>query len=293
CLLCPGVRERAETSGCGKTQWFTGLTHYESLTSSGQKRSYSVHLPWGYDSKHQYPVVFGFHGSDSVGFFFEADTKLSESRFSGNKIMVYPSGKNGSGLGLHEDLTFVDDLLAEVRANYCVDSSRIYATGMSNGGGFIGALACNTSVGAQFAAFAPAAGAFYTDLNGPDNGCAPARSLVPILEFHGGSDKSVAYAGGQGSGGVLPNISAWLGSWAQRNGCASAARVDDSNEGQVHHFSWTCQGIEGAMEHYLVDTMGHVWPSTEINFSQLSVPELPTYIQASELIMKFFDRFSL
>jgi poly(3-hydroxybutyrate) depolymerase len=79
---------------------------------------------------------------------------------------------------------------------------------MSNGGGFVNTIACS-AVGGQFAAFAPASGSFYTDLNGPNNGCSPARSPLPMLEIHGGNDKTVAYNGGPGEGGVEPSIPDW------------------------------------------------------------------------------------
>lgn len=71
-----------QSEGCGKTHFFNGITQYYDLTSSGRDRQYSIHLPGGYDEANPYPVVLGFHGSDSVGFFFEADTKMSEGRFS-------------------------------------------------------------------------------------------------------------------------------------------------------------------------------------------------------------------
>ena len=79
---------------------------------------------------------------------------------------------------------------------------------MSNVGGFVGTIACS-AVGGQFAALAPASGSFYTDVNGPNNGCSLARTPLPILEIHGGSDKSVNYNGGQGEGGVEPPIADW------------------------------------------------------------------------------------
>lgn len=79
---------------------------------------------------------------------------------------------------------------------------------MSNGGGFVNTLACS-SVGGEFAAFAPASGSYYTDSNGPDNGCRPAPSHLPLLEIHGGNDKSVPYQGGQGEGGIEPSIPDW------------------------------------------------------------------------------------
>jgi hypothetical protein len=81
---------------------------------------------------------------------------------------------------------------------------------LSNGGGFVGTLACS-AVGGEFAALAPVAGAFYTDTNGPENGCAPGRKPLPILEFHGGADKTVLYAGGKGEGGIEPPITDWYG----------------------------------------------------------------------------------
>lgn len=291
-----GIKARA-TAGCGKTHLLTGVTTYHSLTSSGRDRSYSVHLPSGYDKSKAYPTVIGFHGSSSIGLFFEVDTKMSESRFSANKIMVYPNGVGGawaganySSVSVDEDLQFVTDLLTELRDEYCVDDSRIYATGISNGGGFVNAIACSSSVGGHFAAFAPASGAYYTDATG--DGCAPARSPLPVLEIHGGNDASVLYGGGEGEGGIEPAIPTWLGWWAERNGCASS-EVEDSFDGDVHHTTWTCAGgAEGALQHWKIDDMGHCWASTEINFSQLSVFEGPTHIQASQIIMDFFDQYT-
>lgn len=42
----------------------------------------------------------------------------------------------------------------------------------------------------------------------------------------------------------------------------------------------------------LISMVGHCWASTEINFSQISVPQGPTHIQASQIIMDFFDQFT-
>ncbi|KAI0111223.1 carbohydrate esterase family 1 protein [Nemania sp. FL0031] len=286
------------TSGCGKIQLLPGITTYHGLKSSGRDRSYSVHLPSTYDKSKPYPLVLGFHGSSSIGLFFEVDTKMSESRFSANKIVVYPNGVGGAWAGANysqvsvaEDLQFVDDLLAELRADYCVDDSRIYATGISNGGGFVNTIACS-SIGGEFAAFAPASGAYYTDDAGVTGGCSPARSPLPVLEIHGGIDASVHYGGGEGEGGVEPAIPTWLGWWAERNACTSSV-VDDSFDGDVHHTTWTCAGgVEGVLQHWKVDDMGHCWASTEINFSQISVLEGPTHIEASQIIMDFFDQFT-
>jgi poly(3-hydroxybutyrate) depolymerase len=125
-------------SGCGKTQLLPGVTQYRfGLTSSGKSRSYSYHLPSSYDKNKKYPVVLGFHGSSSIGLFFEMDTKMSEARFSSEKIMVYPNGIDGSWAGpsyhngstVAEDVQFVADIVQDVEAKFCVDESKIYGVG--------------------------------------------------------------------------------------------------------------------------------------------------------------------
>jgi poly(3-hydroxybutyrate) depolymerase len=215
-MAASAVYSAGDTSGCGKTHIFNGITQYRTIQSSGGDRSFGVHLPVDYDADHQYPTILGFHGSDSIGFFFEADTRLSFSQYTGDKIVVYPNGLGGAWAGANyseatvaQDTQFVWDLLADLRANFCVDSARIYATGMSIGGGFVDTLACNDTVGGEFAAFAPASGSFYTNNDANYADCSPARVPVPILEIHGGADADVVYAGGEGQGGDNPAIADW------------------------------------------------------------------------------------
>ena len=211
---------------------------------------------------------------------------------------MYPNGLDGSWAGptyhtassVKEDIQFVADVIADIKGNVCVDETRIFAAGMSNGGGFIGTLACDPLGSTLFKGYASHSGAFYTDINGPDNGCNPSPSALPLplLEIHGGNDSTVRYQGGQGDGGPQPAISDWLDWWAKRNGCDSKKEESLFN-GEVQHLSWNCGGVDGRLQHYKVVSMGHCWADTEINLSQISVPQLPTVIRASEIIMKFFD----
>ncbi|KAJ9256118.1 CAZyme family CE1 [Paecilomyces variotii] len=278
-----------------------------TLTSSGRTRSYWVRSPDEYDEAKNYPVVIAFHGSSEIGydvdgFAFEADIRLSlpaiPTKYSKDRFFVYPNGVGGVWAGpsygkvsVAEDLQFVSDLIIDLKKQYKVDSSRIYATGLSNGGGFVSTLAC-ASVGGLFAALAPVAGSFYTDVNGTNDGCKPARSPLPILEIHGGSDKSVYYNGGQGEGGLLPPIPVWLGFWQQRNGCTSNTTYNSDN-GNVHHTVWTCKGISGTLQHWKVDKNGHDWPSKTMNIDMAVAGVGPQPIEANDIVIDFFDSFSL
>lgn len=101
---------------------------------------------------------------------------------------------------------------------------------MSNGGGFIGTLACDPRGSTLFKALAAHSGAFYTDVNGPENGCAPVKP-VPLLEIHGAADKTVKYDGGQGDGGPQPPITSWYVSYPTR-GIAELIFTTGSNGGR-------------------------------------------------------------
>jgi polyhydroxybutyrate depolymerase len=67
----------------------------------------------------------------------------------------------GPRTATEDDITFTMDIMYELEQRLCVDTSRFYATGKSEGGGFAGMLACNETSAARIAAFAPVSGAFY------------------------------------------------------------------------------------------------------------------------------------
>jgi poly(3-hydroxybutyrate) depolymerase len=83
---------RRATSGCGISHPIAGIgiTTYHAVKSGNLTRSYSIHLPSGYNQTQEYPVVVGFHGSSSIGLFFEADTGLSQAKYSGNVSLLLP-----------------------------------------------------------------------------------------------------------------------------------------------------------------------------------------------------------
>lgn len=127
-------------AGCSTRYLFDGVTRHVFNLKSGQKtRSYSYHIPRNYNEnrEHQYPVVMGFHGSSSIGLFFEADTRMDRDEFSADKIMVYPNGLGGSWAGpayhtdstVKEDIQFVKDIISDLEKRACIDTTKVYATG--------------------------------------------------------------------------------------------------------------------------------------------------------------------
>lgn len=109
-----------------------------------------------------------------------------------NNLQGYWQGPSYASANV-SDKKFTTELITQLRADFCVDDTRIYAAGKSNGGGFTGTLACSPEHGKNFAAIAACSGAFYTDVvEDPDDNCDPSRSPFPILEFHGSIDGTVS-----------------------------------------------------------------------------------------------------
>jgi poly(3-hydroxybutyrate) depolymerase len=66
----------------------------------------------------------------------------------------------------HVQIQFTKDMITDISKNLCVDTTRIYATGKSNGGGFVNLLMCTPTVANLFAAFAPISPALYPKTGG-------------------------------------------------------------------------------------------------------------------------------
>src|SRR5436305_2185699 len=110
-------------------------------------------------------------------------------------IVAYPSAAsahhfwtlNGADPSRPDDVAFVAALLDRLERKVCMDRERVYATGVSNGGGFAARIGCELS--ARIAAIAPVAGGYRSLAE-----CRPDRP-VSVLEIHGTSDPVVPYDG--------------------------------------------------------------------------------------------------
>lgn len=254
------------TSGCGKphNSGFNDSPDSHTITSGGRSRTYAVRVPDGYNNDPNKPrkVIFDFHGHHGTPENQYNNSQYDKYDAGKEYLAVYPAGVEEAWQGAPyavkgvDDVQFVKDLLAHMREEYCIDHNHIYASGKSNGGGFVDTLACSDE-GDEFAAFAMAAAALYDDTS--LGRCSKKRA---ILESHGGADKTINYTGGTtSSGGNVPNIDKWVSWWGQRDGCAA----NDGRTTQHNGFETTtfaCEGLRAVVKHYKIDDLGHCWPSS-------------------------------
>lgn len=275
------------SAGCGKKSPIApGITTSGEIISSGDYRTYLLHLPTGYLPKHHYPLVLNFHGHSNTDTHQEQMTGFSTLADRLGFIMAYPQGIIGPDLHTGwasggpnkpriNDVLFVSDLLNALQETYCIDPARIYATGFSNGGGMTSVLACRLSD--RIAAFASVSGSYFV----PEGGCHPDRA-IPFLEFHGTDDGTVPYDGNRST--HLIGAAQWAQSWATRDGC-TAEQIDVLADG-VTKYAWSdCLGGAEVI-HYRIARGQHVWPGSLFLNPHLAPGDLS--VDATTLIWSFF-----
>jgi poly(3-hydroxybutyrate) depolymerase len=154
--------------------------------------------------------------------------------------------------------------------NYWVDTQRVWATGKSDGAGFVNRLACDWALSKRIAAFAPVAGNFSTgtDICDADKiilKCNPGRRKIPLIEFHGAKDEKVVYGGGElKKRKCSPSIEHFMRDWAMRNSLGpNYIKTQPKRDTFVYKYG---KDLEHGLVTLVVDSsIGHEWPvSTEV-----------------------------
>jgi polyhydroxybutyrate depolymerase len=201
------------------------------------------------------PLVLVFHGFTRSPEEIEATSGMSALAEEHGFIVAYPAGTGfprrwlSSPLLGGQDVAFARDLVALVSGEVGIDPRRIYAAGMSNGGGMAARLACDAAD--VFAAVGPVAAAY------PGGSCGPARP-VPIAAVHGTADPIVPY---EGLGEALPAVEGVLAFWVRENGCDAEPAVEAIAEG-VTRVAWGGCAAGADVVLYRVTEGRHGWPGS-------------------------------
>ena len=254
-----GVPTTPPTPPCSGKEALGGNYDWK-IMSGGKERIVRVHVPKGYDRTKPVPVVLNFHGYSSNATEQNILAGMADKADSAGFIAVHPEGigitqswNAGACCGeaassAIDDIGFVGKIIDEVSSKACVDSHRVFATGMSNGGFLSHRIACELSN--RVAAVAPVAGVLGVPT------CNPTRP-VPVFQFHGTLDGLVSYTGNPGMG--FPSVKQTMSGWATRNGCSQTAR-ETSKKGEVTCVTY--DNCKGGAEVSLctVANGGHTWP---------------------------------
>lgn len=301
-----------------------------SFDDDGTERSYLLTVPPEYDGIAPAPLVLDIHGFSSNAAQQSALTGMPQAAGERGYVVVTPQAleidvplTTGSitttfwnidpaavreGFEPVDDLGFLDALLDDVVETLCIDTSREFVTGMSNGAGMTMALICGDDT--RFAAAAPVAG---VNLVGD---CEPGKS-IPLLTFHGDADPLIPYQGGLvvGQDYEVAGVEERVGELAIAAGCDPEPSAEQPFE-DISTTTWSGCGTssddETSYDISLTTVLGggHMWPGADLSaFDATETPEgqtefiegfdfsgvagnPTTSIDATQQILDFFDTHS-
>lgn len=211
------------SAGCGKARSLqNGVI---TMMSGGVQRSYILEAPTNYSNTKPYRLVVGYHwrGGTAQDVFTgqtvqrDAWSHYGMKKLAGDStIFVAPQGLgNGWANSGGADVTFTDNMLAQIKSQLCIDENRVFANGFSFGGGMSYAIACARSD--VFRAVAVYSG-------GVISGCSGGTKPIAYFGAHGSSDGVLGIAGGRSMRDKFVN----------NNGCTAINPPEPVIGGKLH-----------------------------------------------------------
>ena len=265
------------------------------ITVNGRDRHFRIDLPLHYDSRGPLPVVLDFHGGGGGPDPAREQTGFSTFAAAGEAIVVYPAGSGrfgnnrlltwntGTCCGYAQrenidDVAFVRALLDTLETTYHVDTHRIFATGLSNGGMMTYLVGCRLSD--RFAAIAVVSGELTET-------CTPSRP-VSVLIIHGTADENLPYNGGFGQKAIARHdvrpVSYAIDTWLTADRCPRQAVT--SKEGVLTHSVWSRCADDTVVELYTIAGGAHTWPGSQRMMRVLDAPS--NALDATRVAWAFF-----
>jgi polyhydroxybutyrate depolymerase len=219
-----------------------------TLQVNGQQRSFELYVPAGYDPVDRHALLFDFHGAGGTGAGQSTYSGVYAVADQGEFVVVSPDAdpvRRTWDFDGGEDADFVAAMVSNLETRVCLDTSRIYAMGFSDGATFANVLACEE--GFNLAGIGIVAG------GGSARNCEP-RGPLDVMIMHGTDDPILPYAG------IQPDQ--WAADWAELNGCESVPATEDLGQG-IGRATYVGCPPDGEVVFYRIEGGGHTWPGAD------------------------------
>jgi polyhydroxybutyrate depolymerase len=268
-----------------------------TIVSSAEKREYLLYVPKSYDRAKPTPLVITLHTAMSWP---TSSMNISQWNLVADEhgfIVVYPSGtgfgpKSWEMAGSESpsrmpDVIFISELIDKLEASYNIDKTRIYADGMSNGGGMAFVLSCTLSD--RIAAVGMVSAGLYPEWSW----CTDHRP-VPVIAFHGTADPICPYNGGRTKFGddIFPSVPSFMANWARRNRCGPNP-IESAVAADVTRLQYTDCADDASVVLYVVKGEGHQWPGGKPIVAKWLVGSYSRSIDATRQMWAFFREHQL
>lgn len=229
--------------------------NYQTFNVKGKTRTAIVDVPVN-SANRKKPILFVFGGRGQSA----ADMK-NTSRLNAvagrDAVIVHAEGIDRSWEGAPysktrrgEDVAFVREMVRSLSKRYNVDTRRVYAAGLSNGGGMAMNLACQAPD--LVAGVVSVSGAYY---DATMNNCRGRN--VPTMLIHGVHDTLLHYGGGVLHGMHYYGARAAFDNAARRNSC----NMQTLHGAPAHALTsgFTYNGCRASTVLWRADVGGHNW----------------------------------
>jgi poly(3-hydroxybutyrate) depolymerase len=131
------------SAGCGKATTVTNGK--KTIKSTNQDRTYIIDIPANYDMTKPYRLFYTSHwiGSTSEAVRDQNYYFLKPLATAANEPAIFVAPQSDGSTWQEKDHALFDDILAYVKANLCIDTTRVFATGFSFGGMITYSLSVN------------------------------------------------------------------------------------------------------------------------------------------------------
>jgi polyhydroxybutyrate depolymerase len=273
-----------------------------TLSSGGNVRNFTVHLPAGYNNASNLPLAFVLHGGQGSAANMLTLTDFRNLANQDKWLLIYPDGyqsswNDGRPTAANQaninDVQFFSDMIDYAVINFKANAKKIYATGISNGGFMSARLGCELSN--KITAIATVAASLPQALN-----CTP-NNPVPTICIQGTLDALVPFLGGTvspGAGGIALSHSQAVDVWKTNNNCGAAAVStnvinNDPNDGTSiteRKYVNANNGVE--VVSYIVTGGGHTWPQGSQYLPESIIGKTSQDMNANQTIWSFFKKYS-
>ena len=283
---------------CGNEE--TGFVEERVIEHEGLERSFLIYVPT--NIKENAPLVVAIHGYTSSAKTLMGYSGINQIADKEGFLVAYPQGTKDSrdnnffnvGYEFHSDskvndVNFIREIVLNLTKDYKLNSKRVFATGMSNGGDMSYLLACTSSD--LFTAVAPVAGVMMK--NTLEN-CNPEKK-IPIFEIHGTKDSISKFEGdmnNEDKWGAYYDLPSTIEFWVNKHALSEKETIQLENknteDGTTITFEryWSDES-QREVWFYIVNDGNHTWPGMTGLFSRTANQD----INSAEEIWKFFSKF--
>ena len=259
-------------------------------------REYYFSLPE--DISKPFPIIINFHGFLSHAMDQQGFSQMDNYAHQNGIGVIYPEGVKRSWnvgkaiLNDENDIGFVNALIDSVSLKYNIDSNRIYACGLSNGGTFSYELICGLSN--KIAAFGSVGGNFSIN----ENRLCNIDREIPLIHIHGTRDRLQKY--NHSDGDFLSTIES-VNYWAKYNqfDIKVVENIEDFHKKDgttVEKHTYSKNNSNTQVIHFKVVKGGHLWlgsPIADWLTLRLFFGRNNHEINSSKEIVDFFLKYKL